>query len=174
MTEQEQIKEAFEDLLKSLRKETSKENRQKIKEAFEFANEAHKGVKRRSGEPYILHPLAVAKIAVKEIGLGTTSVISALLHDVVEDTKWTLKELEAEGFPTGVLEAVRLLTREKDVPYMAYIERLSGNQIARKVKLADLEHNSDLTRLIEVTERDLRRQEKYFFAKEFLLRQEDT
>ena len=74
MTEQEQIKEAFEDLLKSLRKETSKENRQKIKEAFEFANEAHKGVKRRSGEPYILHPLAVAKIAVKEIGLGTTSV----------------------------------------------------------------------------------------------------
>ena len=81
MTEQEQIKEAFEDLLKSLRKETSKENRQKIKEAFEFANEAHKGVKRRSGEPYILHPLAVAKIAVKEIGLGTTSVISALLHD---------------------------------------------------------------------------------------------
>ena len=81
MTEQEQIKEAFEDLLKSLRKETSKENRQKIKEAFEFANEAHKGVKRRSGEPYILHPLAVAKIAVKEIGLGTTSVISALLHE---------------------------------------------------------------------------------------------
>lgn len=65
MTEQEQIKEAFEDLLKSLRKETSKENRQKIKEAFEFANEAHKGVKRRSGEPYILHPLAVAKIAVQ-------------------------------------------------------------------------------------------------------------
>lgn len=84
------------------------------------------------------------------------------------------EELEAEGFPTGVLEAVRLLTREKDVPYMAYIERLSGNQIARKVKLADLEHNSDLTRLIEVTERDLRRQEKYFLAKEFLLRQEDT
>ncbi len=101
-------------------------------------------------------------------------MLAGLLHDVVEDTKWTLKELEAEGFPTGVLEAVRLLTREKDVPYMAYIERLSGNQIARKVKLADLEHNSDLTRLIEVTERDLRRQEKYFLAKEFLLRQEDT
>ena len=93
MTEQEQIKEAFEDLLKSLRKETSKENRQKIKEAFEFANEAHKGVKRRSGEPYILHPLAVAKIAVKEIGLGTTSVISALLHDVVEDTDYTVEDI---------------------------------------------------------------------------------
>ena len=103
MTEQEQIKEAFEDLLKSLRKETSKENRQKIKEAFEFANEAHKGVKRRSGEPYILHPLAVAKIAVKEIGLGTTSVISALLHDVVEDTIMTEAEIEKEFGPDVAL-----------------------------------------------------------------------
>ena len=73
-----------------------------------------------------------------------------------------------------MLDAVRPLTREKDVSYMAYIERLSGNRIARKVKLADLEHNSDLTRLLEVTERDLRRQEKYFLAKEFLLRQENT
>lgn len=93
MTEQEQIKEAFEDLLKSLRKETSKEGRQKIKEAFEFANEAHKGVRRRSGEPYIMHPLAVAKIAVKEIGLGTTSAVAALLHDVVEDTDYTVEDI---------------------------------------------------------------------------------
>ena len=93
MTEQEQIKEAFEDLLKSLRKDTSKESRHRIKEAFEFANEAHKGVRRRSGEPYILHPLAVAKIATKEIGLGTTSVISALLHDVVEDTDYTVEDI---------------------------------------------------------------------------------
>ena len=87
---------------------------------------------------------------------------------------WYQRELEAEGFPASVLDAVRLLTREKDVSYMAYIERLSGNRIARKVKLADLEHNSDLTRLLEVTERDLKRQEKYFLAKEFLLRQQNT
>lgn len=123
----------------------------------------------KSGVPYVFHPIHLAEQMETE-----EEICTALLHDVVEDTKWTLKELEAEGFPTSVLEAVRLLNREKDVPYMAYIERLSGNQIARKVKLADLEHNSDLTRLIEVTERDLRRQEKYFFAKEFLLRQEDT
>ena len=110
MTEQEQIKEAFEDLLKSLRKETSKENRQKIKEAFEFANEAHKGVKRRSGEPYILHPLAVAKIAVKEIGLGTTSVISALLHDVVEDTDYTVEDI-ANLFGSKVASIVDGLTK---------------------------------------------------------------
>lgn len=93
MTEQEQIKESFEELLKSLRKETSKEDRQRIREAFEFANEAHKGVKRRSGEPYIMHPLAVAKITTREMGLGTTSVISALLHDVVEDTDYTVEDI---------------------------------------------------------------------------------
>ncbi len=93
MTEQEHIKEAFEELLKSLRKDTSKESRQRIKEAFEFANEAHKGVRRRSGEPYIMHPLAVAKIATSEIGLGTTSVIAALLHDVVEDTDYTVEDI---------------------------------------------------------------------------------
>ena len=172
--EEEMIEQAFQELLNDYLATKHRKRVEIITKAFNFANQAHKGIKRRSGEPYIMHPIAVAKIVCNEIGLGSTSICSALLHDVVEDTKWTLKELEAEGFPTGVLEAVRLLTREKDVPYMAYIERLSGNQIARKVKLADLEHNSDLTRLIEVTERDLRRQEKYFFAKEFLLRQEDT
>ncbi len=123
----------------------------------------------KSGVPYVFHPLHLAEQMETE-----EEICTALLHDVVEDTKWTLAELEAEGFPASVLDAVRLLTREKDVSYMAYIERLSGNRIARKVKLADLEHNSDLTRLLEVTERDLRRQEKYFLAKEFLLRQENT
>ena len=93
MTEQEQIKIAFEDLLKSLRKDTSKESKQMIKAAFEFANKAHAGERRRSGEPYILHPIAVAKIATQEIGLGKTSVISALLHDVVEDTDYTVEDI---------------------------------------------------------------------------------
>lgn len=110
MTEQEQIREGFEDLLKSLRKETSKEDRQRIKEAFEFANEAHKGVKRRSGEPYIMHPLAVAKIATREIGLGTTSVISALLHDVVEDTDYTVEDI-ANLFGPKVASIVDGLTK---------------------------------------------------------------
>ena len=139
------------------------------RKAMRICYAAHEGQVDKSGVPYVFHPLHLAEQMETE-----EEICTALLHDVVEDTKWTLAELEAEGFPASVLEAVRLLTREKDVPYMAYIERLSGNQIARKVKLADLEHNSDLTRLIEVTERDLRRQEKYFLAKEFLLRQEDT
>lgn len=139
------------------------------RKAMRICYAAHEGQVDKSGVPYVFHPLHLAEQMETE-----EEICTALLHDVVEDTKWTLAELEAEGFPASVLDAVRLLTREKDVSYMAYIERLSGNQIARKVKLADLEHNSDLTRLIEVTERDLRRQEKYFFAKEFLLRQEDT
>lgn len=140
-----------------------------IRKAMRICYAAHEGQVDKSGVPYVFHPLHLAEQMETE-----EEICTALLHDVVEDTKWTLAELEAEGFPASVLDAVRLLTREKDVSYMAYIERLSGNRIARKVKLADLEHNSDLTRLLEVTERDLRRQEKYFLAKEFLLRQENT
>ncbi|MCB5834872.1 HD domain-containing protein [[Ruminococcus] lactaris] len=139
------------------------------RKAMRICYAAHEGQVDKSGVPYVFHPLHLAEQMETE-----EEICTALLHDVVEDTKWTLAELEAEGFPASVLDAVRLLTREKDVSYMAYIERLSGNRIARKVKLADLEHNSDLTRLLEVTERDLRRQEKYFLAKEFLLRQENT
>ena len=74
MDEQEMIEMAFDDLIKSLRKGTTEESVKMIRRAFEFAREAHQGVRRKSGEPYILHPLAVAKIAVKEIGLGTKSV----------------------------------------------------------------------------------------------------
>lgn len=139
------------------------------RKAMRICYAAHEGQVDKSGVPYVFHPLHLAEQMETE-----EEICTALLHDVVEDTKWTLAELEAEGFPASVLDAVRLLTREKDVSYMAYIERLSGNRIAKKVKLADLEHNSDLTRLLEVTERDLRRQEKYFLAKEFLLRQENT
>ena len=139
------------------------------RKAMRICYAAHEGQVDKSGVPYVFHPLHLAEQMETE-----EEICTALLHDVGEDTKWTLAELAAEGFPASVLDAVRLLTREKDVSYMAYIERLSGNRIARKVKLADLEHNSDLTRLLEVTERDLRRQEKYFLAKEFLLRQENT
>lgn len=110
MTDQEQIRAAFEDLLKSLRKDTSKESIQKIKEAFEFANEAHKNVRRRSGEPYILHPIEVARISTKEIGLGTVSVIAALLHDVVEDTDYTTEDIE-NIFGAKVAQIVDGLTK---------------------------------------------------------------
>lgn len=150
MTEQEQIKEAFEDLLKSLRKETTKENRQKIKEAFEFADKAHKGVKRRSGEPYILHPLAVAKIATKEIGLGTTSVVAALLHDVVEDTDYTVEDI-ASLFGSKVASIVDGLTKISGVmgsdtsqqaeSFRKMILTLADDVRVILIKIADRLHN---------------------------------
>lgn len=93
MTEEKMIDAAFADLMKSLRKETTEENRQLIRRAFEFAREAHDGCKRRCGDPYILHPIAVAKIVAVEIGLGTKSVVAALLHDVVEDTDYVLDDI---------------------------------------------------------------------------------
>ena len=85
-----------------------------IQKAFEFANEAHKGVRRRSGEPYILHPIAVAKIVVSNIGLGYKSIIAALLHDVVEDTDYTVDDLR-QLFGDKVATLVEGLTKIKTV-----------------------------------------------------------
>ena len=88
------IEEKYEDLMASCEKIYRKEtDRDFIKKAFFLAKEAHKGVRRRSGEPYLLHPIAVAKIAVDEIGLGVKSVVAALLHDVVEDTEYTVEDI---------------------------------------------------------------------------------
>jgi len=92
--EEQQIQEAFKSLLAVY---ASTHHRQKVEiitRAFEFANKAHHGVRRLSGEPYIMHPLAVARIVVKEIGLGSTSICAALLHDVVEDTNYTIEDIE--------------------------------------------------------------------------------
>lgn len=114
MTDQEIIKNAFEDLMGSLRPGTTRESKQLIRKAFDFANDAHKGMKRRSGEPYILHPIAVAKIAAKEIGLGTKSVVAALLHDVVEDTDYTVDDI-ASLFSPKIASLVDGLTKIREV-----------------------------------------------------------
>ncbi len=88
------INREFEELrLASLRRCASQEEYEEVLRAFDFANEAHKGVRRRSGEPYIIHPIAVAKIVVQEIGLGHKSIVAALLHDVVEDTDYTVEDM---------------------------------------------------------------------------------
>ena len=89
------IQREFESLrVASLKRCATKEEYEDVVRAFEFANEAHKGVRRRSGEPYIIHPIAVAKIVVQEIGLGYKSIVTALLHDIVEDTEYTVEDLE--------------------------------------------------------------------------------
>ncbi|MCD7837340.1 MAG: GTP pyrophosphokinase [Clostridiales bacterium] len=126
------------------------------KKALLLAWDAHLGQWDKSGLPYIFHPYHLAEQMEDEL-----TCCAALLHDVVEDTGWTLDALEMEGFPAPVLEALALLTHDPVIPYLAYVRALSGNPIARAVKMADLRHNSDLTRLEVVTEKDKRRAEKY-------------
>ena len=99
-------------------------------------------------------------------------VIVALLHDVMEDTDYTVDDLRAMGFSEDVLEALLLMTHKDDTPYRDYIKKLKDNPIAKTVKLADLRHNSDLSRLETVTEKDVQRVEKYKKAVE-LLEKED-
>jgi len=94
ITEDELIQREFEALLDDYSKTSHRQKIEIITKAFNFAKAAHKGIKRRSGEPYIMHPLAVARIVVREIGLGSTSICSALLHDVVEDTDYTVEDIE--------------------------------------------------------------------------------
>lgn len=93
LTDEELIQREFQGLLDDYRKTAHRQKIEIITKAFNFANAAHKGIKRRSGEPYIMHPLAVARIVVQEIGLGSTSICSALLHDVVEDTDYTVEDI---------------------------------------------------------------------------------
>ena len=93
-TEEAQINQAFQELLSNYLATKHRKRVEIITKAFNFANQAHRGIKRRSGEPYIMHPIAVAKIVCNEIGLGSTSICAALLHDVVEDTDYTIEDIE--------------------------------------------------------------------------------
>ena len=126
------------------------------KKAMQIAYAAHHGQTDKTGLPYIFHPMHLAEQMEDEY-----SACAALLHDVVEDTELTFSDLEAEGFPAEVIEALKLLTHDPAVPYLDYVKAVRPNPIARAVKLADLRHNSDLTRLDTVDERALQRVEKY-------------
>ncbi len=109
----ELIQKEFESLrIASLKRCANNEEYEDVIRAFEFANEAHKGVRRRSGEPYIIHPIAVAKIVVQEIGLGYKSIVTALLHDIVEDTEYTVEDIE-RLFGSKVASLVDGLTKIK-------------------------------------------------------------
>lgn len=100
----------FQDLLNGYLSSNHRKKVEMIERAFNFAREAHKGIRRRSGEPYILHPIAVAKIANQEIGLGSTSICAALLHDVVEDTEYTVEDIE-QHFGKKIAQLVSGLTK---------------------------------------------------------------
>lgn len=126
------------------------------KKAIKLMYEKHKDQVDKSNIPYVLHPIHVAEQMADEY-----RTVVALLHDIVEDTDVTLEQLDMMGFPQEVLDALRVLTHSSGVDYFKYIEEIGTNEIAIDVKLADLEHNSDLSRLDEITEKDIARVEKY-------------
>lgn len=133
------------------------------KKAMKLAYEKHSGQLDRSGLPYIFHPFHLAEQMDDE-----DSVVVALLHDVVEDTDTTFDDLESMGFSDRVIAAIKLLTRQDTTDYFEYVKKISTDPIATKVKIADLNHNSDLSRLNKVSEKDIARVEKYKKCLNFL------
>lgn len=137
---------------------------EKTKRALKLCFEAHKNQCDKSGLPYVFHPFHLAEQMQDE-----NTTIAALLHDVVEDTDYTFADLEAMDFGEEVIEALKLLTHDDETPYMEYVANLKHNPIARAVKLADLAHNSDPTRLEVMDEWASKRAEKYKAAIALLL-----
>ena len=137
-----------------------------IERALQIAARAHEGQRDKEGLPYILHPLRVM------MGVeGEEAQIVAVLHDVVEDTSVTLDDLRQAGFREGTLAAVECVTHRKDEPYAEYVVRCKGNEIARRVKLADLQDNSRPDRTIlrpQRLQQDLARIRRYALSYKFL------
>ena len=136
------------------------------KRAILFAFDAHRGQYDKSGLPYITHPLHVAESMESE-----DECVVALLHDVLEDTDITIEDLTRIGITDRQIAALKLLCHDDSVPYLEYVQAIRVDPIARTVKLADLYHNSDLTRLNVITTQDIERVEKYKLAIEILLNQ---
>ncbi len=132
----------------------------RIRAAYDMAKRAHEGQLRKDGSPYVTHCVAAADISV-DLGLDEDSICAALLHDVIEDTGYTLEDLAAMGFPQRVTQPLALLTHRDSVPYLEYVAEIKKDPVARAVKLADLRHNSDLSRLDTVDEKALERVAKY-------------
>jgi len=149
--EERLIQDYFDDLMKACDRKVSDEGKVRIQKAFEFANNAHAGVKRKSGEPYIIHPLAVAKIVVEEIGLSATSIIAALCHDVVEDTDYTLEDIsnlfgeKVASIVDGLTKLTDEFTPQHDSKqannFRKMLMTLSDDVRVILIKLADRLHN---------------------------------
>src|SRR5688572_21828607 len=120
-----------------------------LERAIAIAARAHDGARDKGGAPYILHPIRVMMRLTEP-----EDRIVAILHDVVEDSEWTLDQLRMEGFPESVIDAVDSLTRRQGEEYFEFVRRAAQNDIGRRVKRCDLEDNMDLTRISEPTDRD--------------------
>jgi (p)ppGpp synthase/HD superfamily hydrolase len=137
-----------------------------IEKALQIAAQAHAGQRDKEGHPYILHPLRVMHSVE-----GDEARIVAVLHDVIEDTSVTEADLRHEGFSESVIAAVRCVTHSEDETYAEYVVRCRGNEVARRVKLADLEDNARLGRTIlrpDRLGRDLDRIRRYVLSYKFL------
>ena len=133
------------------------------KKALKLCFEAHKAQVDKSGMPYVFHPFHLAEQMKTE-----ETIVVALLHDLVEDTDYTIEDLRKMGFEKKITDAIALMTHADDVDYMDYVRTIKQNPIAKEVKLADLRHNSDLSRLDTIDEKALQRREKYQRAIELL------
>lgn len=144
-----------------------------LEDAISLAALKHKGQTDKAGAPYILHPLRVMANLGREA--SETERIAAVLHDVVEDCEVSSANLREIGFGEEVVEAVEALTKRGDEKsdYMKAIRRVAGNPVARRVKIADLTDNLDVSRIANPTEKDGARLEKYRAAREFLLELEN-
>jgi hypothetical protein len=130
-----------------------------LEKAIKIALTAHQGQKDKAGAPYILHPLRLMQQMQDE-----NERITAVLHDVTEDSRYTIESLRKEGFSKKVIAALECLTKDDGEPYESYIDRVKLNPLAKKVKLADLKDNLNITRLSHINEVDIERLKKYHFA----------
>lgn len=133
------------------------------KKAMKLCFDNHKEQKDKTGLPYVFHPFYLATQMKDEY-----STVCALLHDIVEDCDVSFEDLEKYGFPIEVIEALKLLTHKKEDDYFDYVRKICTNELAVKVKIADLKHNSDLSRLDVIDEYALKRNEKYKKALELI------
>ncbi len=130
-----------------------------LEKAIGIAVEAHRGKQDRYGAPYILHPLRVmGRVSTPE------EKIVAILHDVVEDTRWTFEDLESNGFPPRIIEALKRLTKQEGEEYEQFVKRSAADPLSRRIKLADLEDNMDVSRMPHVGDEDRDRLKKYLRA----------
>jgi (p)ppGpp synthase/HD superfamily hydrolase len=130
-----------------------------LEKAILIAADAHLGQRDKAGAPYILHPLRMMMRMESE-----AAMMAAVLHDVVEDSDWTLEQLRGEGFSEEILQAVDCLTHRDGETYDEFVERVRANAIASQVKIADLEDNMNVKRIGVMTPKDLARIEKYHRA----------
>jgi (p)ppGpp synthase/HD superfamily hydrolase len=148
----------------------------KLSDAMEIARKAHQGQYDKAHQPYFMHPEAVSQIVSEIIKAQPASSeefmikakIVSYLHDVVEDTSFTIDYLRGKEIPEECITAIEILTKKKGQDYREYLSEIKRNKLARVVKIADMMHNSDLSRLRQIADEDKMRREKYLKGIAFL------